>query len=752
MSSSSSSSAAASSAAASSAAAASSSSAASNEFPSSKLNRLYIDLFKNAYAGVRKGGETDRTNDHETTDMQRSVSIKTWKSVLQQGHSSRLFRILSCLRTNIWMGEAAESILNQSDHRCRNKGPLEFPLVINIPATVAFFTSLNPLGLKYWYEKIPGTNRLFQLFKRGEYKFTRGEVLDAVKIVYGYATGGLMINAEGEILTDGKGGSSNPRAEIEHFVAWRTMVNQGGGLAEPFRRGDTMQIVCARGHTGKQVKSEGRTHPFNNRLAQSGVFDAEQRGLVIAEGIQEIIQNLRVDPLIYSSCFGEAGMQDLAMELVAKLPNSYLTLMEMIVSMERLAQHGMWWCCRLFNQLKLNAAFFKIVHDRNIQTLSFQVSESRVRAVVEMMLCYIFSRVDGSGIMYPDFDSLNRDRQLSAGERAEEIWMRVTLVARDYERWSQAERQLKTVQGMTKMRTIKKKIQGIKERVILKRIGNDGVDVHYVSAMTGLKKKIEAREFDWLRRVCVNISSQGDYNTIKEQIFQNVKYIAEYLCEDFNLHLYDRGFFLAERIMLSGSRDLKKSKLSGQQAMPAARFSSAAAHISPKKPVQSVVRVDSIRKAPSSPEQLQQRRESTLTKLRQQYITEYRRLRNMNPRNWTVKTNRPRPRIKRSDVRVKQRNGKGNRRSKKKRMGKRRLMDNTNNTDRIRQQQKQALAEQQRQSKKQRQQKIQKLRNQKRNITGGTKKYKKRKNTRHKRKYHKKTRRRKKKKKKTRKR
>ena len=298
--------------------------------------------------------------------------------------------------TSVWRPTRQnQEFLDQQSNafQSSNKGAMEFPLVIDISKTVFFFTNIRrPTGYLSQVD-----NKNYFLLSPTEKPFTRGEVIDALKIVYGYCTGGLMINGDGDILTASKDDDLNPFSEIEHFFAWRSMINQGGHLPAPQRQGNTMESVEAVGHAGKPVKSTGRKHSASD-ICQTidgiGLRDAALR-------VEYIIRNLRSDPYVYSNCFAEIQMQDLVKEMIKTMGDQgYAIVMEMLVSMERLAPHGMWWCCRLFNQLKLSASFFALLHKRTNNTLEFYCSKSRVRAVVNMMLCYIF---DKDGKLYHSF-------------------------------------------------------------------------------------------------------------------------------------------------------------------------------------------------------------------------------------------------------------------------------------------------------------------------------------------------------------
>ena len=171
------------------------------------LNELYIALFTNTYSSVALGGEPNRTRDQESTETQRAYSIRTLSSIEQH---SRADRILSCLKTNavqlekipdtsVWRPTRQnQEFLDQQSNAFQrsNKGAMGFPLVIDIPTTVFFFTNIRePTG----YLSQEGNTYRF-LLSPNEKPFTRGEVIDTLKIVYGYCTGGLMINAKGDIL------------------------------------------------------------------------------------------------------------------------------------------------------------------------------------------------------------------------------------------------------------------------------------------------------------------------------------------------------------------------------------------------------------------------------------------------------------------------------------------------------------------------------------------------------------------------
>ena len=286
----------------------------------------------------------------------------------------------------------------------------------------------------------------------------------------------------------------------------------------------------------------------------------------------------------------------------------------------------MWWCCRLFNQLKLSASFFALLHKRTNNTLEFYCSESRVRAVVNMMLCYIF---DQGGNLYPSFENLDQN---NAAERAEDIWMQTTLTQEDYERWSEKKAEQKKLKAQNPApRTEKKKqlnkleeeIKEIKKKIIVTREGNKGEDVHYVNAATQPKQTIEQREFDWLRAICENIGN-GNREACENRMTENIRYIGNYLCEDLNVHLHHRGFFSAQRELLAGrgEKSLKKSK---KVSMENPDYQKLAAHSSPKRSGKEMSVPASQEKVPRDDTKTPFVN-TTLTNLRRRYSARYRTL------------------------------------------------------------------------------------------------------------------------------
>ena len=428
------------------------------------LNLLYIEMFVNSYANVI--GEPSR-DDLTTTSTQRNWSIENPTST-----NSTIQAILNYVK-NKWGSEDEP-----------------FPVIIDIEVVVE---SMKKLEVK-------------------NQELGRGSVLAALKTVYGYCTGGLIINTNNDVLT----GTRGPRAEIEHILAWRTMLAIGGDIAKPpsgFKKGD----------------GGGRDVP-------QLTFE-EEKELIKYEAI---IKHYGFDPTSHSSCFSTPNMRKV-FEKMKLSPPEKLTL---IINMERIILHGMWYSCRLWNQIKSNACLFKLILDKEEQKLMFFPSSSRIQIMVEMLLCYMF--VDDETI-YANYTAFSENKEI-----------------------------------------IRVKATEVMEKIPVWRSANDGDEVlhtrdgryslHYLKGKPVPSVRIIEEEFNWLKQICNAIiaeDTQTDTKTrtmslpnrtiVQDRLVKNIVYVGKYLCEDLNTQIYERAYFQSQRQIAGYEEQKQAAKASGPQ-------------------------------------------------------------------------------------------------------------------------------------------------------------------------------------------
>ena len=235
---------------------------------------------------------------------------------------------------------------------------------------------------------------------KNTYNFTRGQSLDTLKVVYCYCTGKLIINENGVVITKSMDVSHNPKSEIEHMFAWRSMEDVAGGVPRSPEGFISYVDNITQGNQkrSKPAKITGRPINWTDKTLEN-INDLGAAATVVEETIAALAQ----DPTAFIPCLSSDIMRKVYQELF--ISDSVAT-MNMIISLERLTQHGMWYSCRLFNQIKSNFSFFSLAEINSTKEIYFRFSEGRGGVIIDMMLNWIFNDKDE---LYEKFEDMRKN-------------------------------------------------------------------------------------------------------------------------------------------------------------------------------------------------------------------------------------------------------------------------------------------------------------------------------------------------------
>ena len=327
---------------------------------------------------------------------------------------------------------------------------------------------------------------------REEYK-SRGYVLSMLKILYCYNTGALLIepNKNGcvyvrEIKSKNIMTGKFSRAQIEHIIAWRQMQTNAAGLPEStsgFVSG-LRDVIGTGVDTNELIKTvEGKA-----KLKEFG----------------ELIASLGQDPFAFTSVYPYLKGNVVFADMLKANPSEALKL---LINMERIRWHGMWYSIRLFNQIKTNCALFKIIRHSDGK-LEYKTSPTIIRMMVEMMMCNILKE---NGELYENFEEYENDKE-----------------------------------------NIKHRMQNFIDKAEIKKekIIDDGSVYHYDGNTPNRSTFDNEGEFDYFKKIITTLQKEGnDYKKIVERLEANTNYVMDYLCEQLNSYKYERVKVMNARVL-----------------------------------------------------------------------------------------------------------------------------------------------------------------------------------------------------------
>ena len=329
--------------------------------------------------------------------------------------------------------------------------------------------------------------------------YSRGSILVKLSMIYCYATGCLLLNKnqretqiddlkDVKIVTKGY-----QRAQIEHIIAWRLMRNIAAGLPESSKGfKDRLRDVV-----GSHIRNE------DLMKTEEGKKELRMFESAVSKLGKDIIATTSLYPHINNDYFKT---------LIEEKPG---TAMGLIINMERIRWHGMWYSIRLFNMIKSNMAIIKIeIRDKN--QLVFTPSVSRIELIIDIMLLHVFKNKDE---LYENYNEY-RQNQVNITENFKK------LVKHQKDEENTAPNNI----IYDTENVVNQKITQLKEFNVFKE------DIIKV-LMNKNKSKID----------------------IKNHFLDNILQVTTYLCEQLNSYKYKRAKLLKEPI-------IKSNKNQGQDA------------------------------------------------------------------------------------------------------------------------------------------------------------------------------------------
>lgn len=443
------------------------------------LNHYFIKLFTDSYSNTL--GERKRSSYTDTsTQGDLTIPIPTDQTILH---------IISAIK---YLHGRALYEKNQSVHQ---------GYALPLPNDIDFWSKVqlpDQINIPYYTQQIVE-----------KFDFDKRAVLDGIKTFYCYCTGGLLARtvSDGPIVTKTliQTGCHGPRAEIEHILAWRTMMAIGGNIAEPPKK--------EKGEDGR----ENPLHAIQKDIAIKSKDDIDEAYLNVLRKFEKIIAYYGFDPTSHSPSLNTQVMRTLFAKTWGANAAKAASL---IVNMDSLIQNGMWYSVRLWNQIKSEACLFRITENTSNNDIRFGISESRLTHMVQIFCSYLYyinpktpNDLPRQFNNYEEFlkykYNISPNYQESEGR---------TIIAR-----------LKQQQVNTFVSTTEKTENGITYRF------------HYLKGNPNYNINITEQEFTYLKRLFQNYSYVEAVNLMK----MNIYYVCDNLLVDLNNYKYDRAFFQA---------------------------------------------------------------------------------------------------------------------------------------------------------------------------------------------------------------
>ena len=369
------------------------------------------------------------------------------------------------------------------------------------------FWSKQPLpeqiDIRYYTEEIM---RLF-----GDQRLTvenrRKDVLNGLKTFYCYCTGGLLarnVGSQDNPTIIIQTGCHGPRAEIEHILAWRTMMAIGGNIAQPSK---VQKDNRKSGKSGRANAFAGMEMAEDNR---EDTISTSYREMLLK--YEKIIAYYGFDPTSLSSQLNSDAMRNLFAETWGKNPGKALNL---IVNMDSLIQNGMWYSVRLWNQIKSNACLFRITENTNTKEIAFGISQSRILHMVDIFCSYLY---------YIELPSNN------------------ILQFRNYESYLQYKYVIEP--NLSDPDTMLGRLRQQQTTTFSSTTSRDDAEgttfcFHYLKGNPNYNINITEQEFNYLYKIFAN----RPYADARALMSNNISYVCENLLVDLNAYKYDRAFF-----------------------------------------------------------------------------------------------------------------------------------------------------------------------------------------------------------------
>ena len=368
---------------------------------------------------------------------------------------------------------------------------------------------------------------------------SRKDILNGIKTFYCYCTGGLLarnVGSQDNPTIIIQTGCHGPRAEIEHILAWRTMMAIGGNIAQPSKvqkdSGELDDEVLER-LTASNRKSgkSGRANAFAGiKVAEdTGGNDISTQYLQMLLNYEKIIAYYGFDPTSLSSQLNSEDMRNIFLRTWGGNPARALRL---IVNMDSLIQNGMWYSVRLWNQIKSNACLFRIVENTATKEIAFGISQSRILHMVDIFCSYLYYMELPSNkiLQFRNYESYLQYKYVIEPSRPD----RHTMLGR-------LRQQQTTTFSSTTSRT---NAEGTTFRF------------HYLKGNPNYNINITEQEFNYLYKIFAN----RPYVDARALMSNNIFYVCKNLLGDLNDYKYDRAFFQTHVEMVENPGDSRSVK------------------------------------------------------------------------------------------------------------------------------------------------------------------------------------------------